>query len=361
MNNARDVSIVIPTWNGRELLAGFLPSVVAAGARYRDQHLAAVEIIIVDDSSTDGTHKWLAESYVDESLIRVVRLGRNSGFVRAANRGFAEARHPVVLLLNNDVKVSPDAIAPLVTHFEDDRVFAVCSKAFRLDTDFIDGAGKLGYFKRGFWRVYANYDVLPVPAAERPERLYSFFGSGAYTAYDAEKLSALGWFQDVLAPMYWEDVEVGYRAWKRGWTVEYEPASVVYHLSSATTSRRELQSEVGVVTERNRLLMTWINLHDPMWFVQHLIWLAIKLTASAMTFDWLYWRSFREALRRLGMVKRARRAERIATVRTDRQVAAVFASLGCNPSVHVFENVRDYPEYVRLKRELEESESPRSG
>ncbi|HJQ27322.1 MAG TPA: glycosyltransferase family 2 protein [Blastocatellia bacterium] len=348
----RSVSVIIPTWNGRELLAEFLPSVFAALDEYRDRHAAAVELLVVDDASTDDTLDWLRATHSEQSALRVVALAENLGFLRAVNRGFAEARHDIIFLLNNDVRVEADAIAPLVGHFDDGHVFAVCSKAYRLGTDFLDGAGKLGRFERGFWRVFLNYDILPtrLPAGAAP--FPSFFASGGYVAYDAQKLATLGGFCEWLAPNYWEDVEICYRAWKRGWSVAYEPASVVHHVSSATLGDAR-QHRVRLITERNRLLMTWIHLHDPAWFAAHLAWLGVKLMGAAVSLDRDYWRSFRQALARLRPIRQLRRQEKAAARRSDRELAAIFTELAASAWVAVMRNVKDYDQYLRLRRELE--------
>ena len=348
----RSVSVIIPTWNGRGLLAEFLPSVLAAIGEYRDRHGADVELLIVDDASTDDSRQWLAATYGGHAFLRVLELPQNVGFLRAVNRGFSEARHSVVFLLNNDVRVTADAIAPLVRHFDDEQVFAVCSKAYRLGTDFLDGAGKLGLFERGFWRVFLNYDILPTRLPASPPRFHSFFASGGYVAYDAAKLAALGGFCELLAPNYWEDVEVCYRAWKRGWTVEYEPASVVHHLSSATLGDAR-QRRVRLVTERNRLLMTWINLHDRGWLAAHLAWLGLKLLGATASLDRVYWQSFWQAAKRLGPVRQARRRERAAAVRSDRDIATIFDGIARSEWASVMRNVKDYARYLELRRELE--------
>jgi GT2 family glycosyltransferase len=348
----RGVSVIIPTWNGRGLLAEFLPSVLAAINEYRDRHGAQVELLIVDDASTDDTRAWLQATYGEHPALRVVELSENVGFLRAVNRGFAAARFPTVFLLNNDVRVAPGAIAPLARHFDDEQVFAVCSKAYRLGTDFLDGAGKLGLFERGFWRVFLNYDILPTRLPEAPSPFDSFFASGGYVAYDAKKLAALGGFCELLAPNYWEDVEICYRAWKRGWTVAYEPASVVYHVSSATLGDAR-QPRVRLITERNRLLMTWINLHDRAWLAAHLFWLGMKLLAAVVTLDGVYWRAFWQALGALRAVRPMRRKELAAARRTDRELAAIFTDLAASPWVSVMRNVRDYDRYLKLRSELE--------
>ncbi len=348
----RNVSVVIPNWNGCKLLPEFLPSVLAAINNYRDQYGAEVELLIVDDASTDGSQAWLASNYGQHPLLRIIELQQNLGFVRAVNKGFAEARHPIILLLNNDVRVEPDAIAPLVSHFDRHQVFAVCSKAYRLGTDFLDGAGKLGLFERGFWRVFLNYDILPTRLPKDHQPFYSFFGSGAYTAYDASKLSMLGGFCELLAPIYWEDVEICYRAWKRGWTVEYEPDSVVYHLSSATMGN-DRKRKIRMITERNRLLMTWINLHDRIWLSAHLVWLVFKLLGATVSLNRVYWQSFWQAVTQIRGVRQARRKEIKSSVHSDREVAAIFTNLAGSEWVSVMRNVKDYPQYLELKRKME--------
>src|SRR4051812_5392875 len=132
-----DVSIVIPTWNGRHLLERFLPSVFVAADRYRATSGFDVEIVIVDDGGTDDTAFWLATSY--PGRVELLMKRQNEGFSHACNTGFLHAKHPVVLLLNNDVEVEPDFIAPLVGHFAADDVFAVACLTSNLETGVASG------------------------------------------------------------------------------------------------------------------------------------------------------------------------------------------------------------------------------
>jgi GT2 family glycosyltransferase len=172
----KSVSIVIPNWNGLELLTEHFGSVIAAAEEYRSRANAEVEVIIVDDASTDRSRDWLLKSYGEHELIKVVELECNVGFLQAVNEGFTVAKHDVVLLLNNDVKVEPDCIAPLVKHFKDEVVFATCCRADRIDGGRLDGGGKIGRFERGFWRVFLNYEAIPFEATTE---LISFFGAAA--------------------------------------------------------------------------------------------------------------------------------------------------------------------------------------
>ncbi|MCS6884765.1 MAG: glycosyltransferase family 2 protein [Acidobacteriota bacterium] len=347
------VSIIIPNWNGRCLLEKFLPTVIAAAEKYHQKTLASIEVIVVDDCSDDDSLPWL-EGYSRHLPVhlKVVARQLNGGFARAANSGFLAASHEIIVLLNNDISVEPDAILPLVRHFTNPKVFAVCCKAFRLGTDFFDGAGKLGLFRRGHWRVYVNYDILPTLLAS-DVKLYSFVASGGYAAFDAAKLKQLGGFCELLSPFYWEDVELCYRAWKRGWTIEYEPESIVYHQTSSTIGTCFRPMRVRVIAERNRLLMHWINLHDRRWLLLHIFWTAMKLLAAAFKLDFVLWRALYQALCLLDEVGKLRAQEKLSSLVTDREISALFEKLLATKGIYPISKDEDYYRYLELRRSLE--------
>jgi len=329
----KSVSIVIPNWNGRNLLAEYFGSVVSAAEKFRSH--SPVEIIVVDDGSTDDSCEWLRENYGTNELVRAVELEENVGFLRAVNSGFEAAAHDVVFLLNSDVQAEPSCIAPLVKHFEDDEnVFAVCCRAGRINSERLDGGGKIGRFERGFWRVFLNYEVIN---DETETERTSFYGSGGYTAYDRKKWKQLGGFQDLLSPNYWEDVEICYRAWKRGWKVIYEPAARVRHLGSASMKKKG-GGEIKVVTERNRLLFIWINVHDAGMFASHIFWLTVKLAGAAISLKWSYLKAFRGAIAKLSKVKTLRSIEKNAALISDRGIGRIFQEIVHQPGMYVVDD-----------------------
>lgn len=317
------VSVVIPTYNGKALLARFLPSVVTALRNYTAATGAPVEILVVDDGSQDDTVEWLTAVAFD--FVRVIALSVNRGFAPTCNRGFAAAHHDLIWLLNNDIQVTPDALFPLVEHFSTPTVFAVASRALRLGSDAIDGAGRLGRCVRGYWKVFEGYDVFP---DEMPPEaiLPTFVASGGYSLFDAAKLRALGGFEELLAPFYWEDVELCYRAWKRGWEVRYEPRSLVFHQSSATIKACFEARTIEVAATRNRMLMHWIHLHDTRWWLAHLAMTGLLLLADIVT-QRGYWQAFRQAWAYRQLAFQRRREEQAHCRRTDREVAAIFATV----------------------------------
>src|SRR5262249_30615172 len=151
-----------PTYNGRELLGRCLASVM----RHRPaESQAAIEVIVADDASTDGTAQWLSDSYPD---VRVVSLETNAGFCAAANAGIAAAGGAFIQLLNNDTEVQPGWIEPALAAFADPSVGSVAPLVLvRSDLARVDSAGDAytwaGWpIKRGHGEPAARFAGRPV-------------------------------------------------------------------------------------------------------------------------------------------------------------------------------------------------------
>ena len=115
-------SVVIPNWNGRDLLEKYLPSVIEALAGD-----PANEVVVVDNGSTDGSADFVRANFPQ---VKLLALPRNFGFGGGSNAGFEAAANPVVVLLNSDMRVAPDFLAPLLEGFDDSEVFAVSCQIF---------------------------------------------------------------------------------------------------------------------------------------------------------------------------------------------------------------------------------------
>lgn len=363
---ASGVSLVIPSWNGLGLLQRFLPSILAAVSRYSTQSGAPTEIIVVDDGSSDETAGWLAAQGFQEAsgrretarqegpgtgrpVLRFARNARNLGFGETCNRGFQLATHPLVFLLNNDVEVDVDCIAPLVENFEDNSVFAAHCRVFEFDSGRECGTGKLGSFSNGFIRVHRSYAAAraarsqppkgavyegasqqesPVSscAASQRQPLYSMFASGGSAMFDRQKFLDLDGFEPLLSPFYWEDVELSYRAWKRGYTVMYEPQSIARHRISSTIGKLK-KRKVRTIEQRNRLILHWINLHDGRMLASHVAWVLLLAATALPRFKPGFVLSLAAAIRLLPQIRKRRRKEKQAAKRSDRGVFKVFAPL----------------------------------
>ena len=243
-------AIVIPNWNGRDLLDKYLPSVIAAA-----QRVSGSEVIVVDNGSTDGSAAFIRERFPQ---VRVVALENNLGFGGGSSAGFRAARHDVVVLLNSDMRVEPVFLQPLLDGFTDERVFSVSCQIFFSDPEKIREETGLTEFwwERGSLRVRHRTE----PAIKQ---LYPCaYGGGGSCAFDRRKFLELGGFDELLAPFYLEDTDLGYMAWKRGWKNLYQPASVVFHEHRGTIGRRFSEAYIQGVLKKNFLLFAWKNIHD---------------------------------------------------------------------------------------------------
>ena len=248
--NNRAASAVIPNWNGRDLLEKYLPSLVEGMAGNPEN-----EILVVDNGSSDGSVEFVRERF---PKIRVIPLERNHGFGGGSNAGFRAARNDVVVLLNSDMRVQPDFLAPLLEAFADEKVFAVSCQIFFSDPSKLREETGLtqGWWEGGSLRVRHRIDAAVT------EAFPCFYGGGGSCAFDRRKFLELGGFDELLRPFYLEDTDLGYQAWKRGWKVLYQPRSVVYHEHRGTIGKHFSQAQIDRVLKKNFILFCWKNIHE---------------------------------------------------------------------------------------------------
>ncbi len=264
-------SIVIPNWNGRDLLEKYLPSVVASIANH-----AGSEVIVVDNGSEDGSADFVRQHYPG---VRLVALDRNLGFGGGSNAGFRAAKNDVVVLLNSDMRVDPGFLAPLLAGFADEKTFAVSCQIFMSDQKKLRQETGLteGWWLQGALRV--GHRIDPKIAELFP----CFYGGGGSCAFDRNKFFELGGFDHLYKPFYLEDTDLGYLAWKRGWKVLYQPASIVYHEHRGTIGKRFSDAYIQGVLKKNFLLFTWKNIHGWKLLISHFFF----TWANAML-SWLF-------------------------------------------------------------------------
>jgi GT2 family glycosyltransferase/glycosyltransferase involved in cell wall biosynthesis len=233
------ISVVIPSRNGRELLAACLPRIFFTDG-------GADEIIVVDNGSGDGTAAWLAEA---NPRVTVESSAEPLSFTRAVNRGIERARFSHVCLLNNDMLVEPGFVSELRGAFDQvPELFSATAQIRFPEGQRREETGKTT------WRADLAATDFPIRCAEPLEgedQSYVLYGSGGCTMYDTAKLAQLGAFDARYEPAYVEDLDLGVRAWQRGWPSVYCAAARVLHRHRATTSRYFTSVELDQILERN--------------------------------------------------------------------------------------------------------------
>lgn len=292
MGTMSGLSIVIPNYNGEALLAENLPSILAA----LDGWGGECEVIVVDDCSSDGSCSLLARDFPQ---VRVMVNNQNMGFSGSCNKGLNSAKYPVAFCINNDVRADGDFITPVLQHFSDQDVFAVTPNILAeregRNQGIVYGLYGKGFLKGGF-----------APLGERGPVRDNLYAIGACVAYDMGKFRALGGYSEIYTPYLFEDVDLSYRAWKRGWRSVYEPGAAVHHLSSATIGRTKKRTK-RTIYFRNRFLFHWINLTDPMFIASNVLHTFVRLAVSFLWLDVAYYAAFFGAIRRLPGVMELRK------------------------------------------------------
>jgi GT2 family glycosyltransferase len=266
-------SVVIPNWNGRDLLEKYLPSVVAALTGHPEN-----EIIVVDNASKDGSAEFLERHFPQ---VRVIRCEKNLGFGGGSNRGFREARNDVVVLLNSDMRVDPSFLGPLLAPFDDPQVFAVACQIF-----FSDPAKRREEtgLTRGWWGQ-GRIRVAHRLEQDLGDAFPCFYAGGGSSAYDRRKFLELGGFDEVLKPFYYEDTDLGLMAWKRGWKVFYQPRSVVFHEHRGTIGRKFSARYIQSILKKNAVLFVWKDIHRWPWLGSHFVYLFASSFRSMLAGD----------------------------------------------------------------------------
>ena len=235
------ISVVIPSRDGRDLLASMLPATLA------DLTAHTAEVIVVDNGSTDGTAPFLAKEY---PAIRLDSSAQPLSFSAAVNRGIEAAHYSHTVLLNNDMQIKPGFFAALRSAFDrTPELFCATAQIFFPPGQRREETGLC------FWRKQPD-DEFPIYCAEPApgeDGTLVLYGSGGCSMYDARKLCELGGFDEAYRPAYVEDLDIGYRAWQRGWPTVFCADAQVEHRHRATTSRYFTPDYLDYLVERNYL------------------------------------------------------------------------------------------------------------
>ncbi len=295
--SAPSISIIIPTYNGRHLLAQTLAH------NLRALESPTIEWIVSDDGSDDDTAEWMAEHFPS---VKVVKSLQNRGFSVTAHRGALAATSEILFFLNNDMKISDLDLSRLLDELACPDIFAIVPTIIRPSKDNAFESITWGYFKGG-WLTPESYPPESVDIAESRPILWA---CGGAMAVRRDRYFALGGFDPLFSPFYFEDLDLSYRAWQRGWASWYMPLGTILHDHQATIGRLFSQSQVAKIHRRNHYLFMWRNLTSTRLLVSHFATIALKL----VTLQWADIGAIFSALRHIKIVLRHRRHRPMPTV-----------------------------------------------
>jgi GT2 family glycosyltransferase len=261
MSNKKSISVVIPSFNGKDLLDQNLPFLFAA------LQFSAIdfEVFVCDDCSSDNSISFLEEFYPE---IKILKQEVNKGFSPTINLGIRNATKDLVFILNNDVTLSENYFEAKFKYFKNHDTFGVMGKIVGTNGETQDTAKfpEISFLKI---KGTVNYEL------QKEEKDFwhpTFMLSGANSLVCRENIQVLNGFDELFAPFYWEDVDLSVRAWKMGWKCYYEPNSICIHPTSSTIGKIFKKRAVKIVAERNKYFLHLLHLES-----NQLFWYRMKI------------------------------------------------------------------------------------
>jgi GT2 family glycosyltransferase len=235
------ISAIVPTLRGQARLERNLGSV----AQSLETTGEPWEIVVVDDGG--GGITWSGPG------IRVVQLTQNRGYGPAVNAGVAASTGEYLLVLNDDVRLEPETVARLRSLFPDPSLFAVVPAIRSPLAACGDEGGKAGVWDAGL------IEIREAPSARTHP---TFYAVGCCFLCPRDHWNVLGGYAEAFAPFLWEDVDLCYRAWRRGLRTLHVPEVACHHEGSATLRAERTLDERERIGFRNRVLFHLRNLRD---------------------------------------------------------------------------------------------------
>ena len=251
-------SIVAVVYNGVPFLEPLLNSLAA-------QTLPPDELIVVDNLSTDGSRELLPGLLTSLPFpTRLLFENVNRGYCGAANRGLRQAPGEFVLLLNQDTRLDKEFCREALKGFTGtSRVGMVSGRILRFDETTVDSLGQ--YLSRSLYPKERGYNTPWRSIQEEEREIFSVCGAVAfYRRAMLQEVAFQGEYLDEDFFMFFDDIDLGWRAQRRGWKARYVPEAIAFHSRSGTLSpgkkvglffRRPLELRYHLVKNRYLTLL----------------------------------------------------------------------------------------------------------
>jgi GT2 family glycosyltransferase len=247
------VSVSLVTYNAARWLDACLASLF-------EQRHPNLEILVLDNGSTDGTRERLEAATAGRPGTRVVLSPTNLGYAAGHNRAIADSRGEYVCLLNQDIVLDPDFLGAALAAFDSPTVGSVQGRLRWLSpdlerTDLIDSTGlQINRSRRITSRGQGSPDG---PHYDRAGLLFGVDGAcPVYRRSALEEVKVAGEYLDEDFFMYKEDVDLAWRLLLRGWDAAYAPGAVAWHARGAGESAAKTAWEV---IQHRRRIPTWVK------------------------------------------------------------------------------------------------------
>lgn len=275
----RGISVVLPNYNGTELLKQNLPPLIealkASGANY--------EIIVSDDNSSDESIEFLAEAFPS---VTVLCHAFNTGFASNCNRGITAARYAFCCVVNTDVTFTNNYFKHALEKLEDNNnAFSVTGPIHNysdtLENVIYTETWCTASFERGFFRTRHPDRKVSHSTAFRITKL------GCCFTARTSMLKKLGGYDERYSPFYWEDVELALHARAQGYDLLFSEGCEVFHAMSSTIPKYNKQSRIKFISQRNKYYLAWRYMKGPRQHLTHIFHQILLTPFRLLAGQWI--------------------------------------------------------------------------
>ncbi len=246
-----ELSVIILSFNTKDLLKQCLESVLEGVGSPRPVGRPQVEVIVVDNHSTDDSPAMVKQEF---PAVILVESPENWGFARGNNLGLAKAKGKFVLFLNSDTKVFPDTLKKMLAYLEENPGVGVATCRVEFSDGSLDPAShrgfptpwnSLAYFlglEKLFPRVkiFSGYhlgylDQNTIHEIDTP--------TGAFYLVRREVLKEVGSFDEKYF-MYAEDIDLSLRIKQAGWKIMFVPEAKIIHFKKQSGREKKVEGKI---------------------------------------------------------------------------------------------------------------------
>lgn len=261
--------IVILNYNGHALLEECLPSIVEA-ARFSKRKTT---VTVLDNQSTDDSLGFLRSRFPEVDILEA----ESNRILFSYNEALKKMSEEVVILLNNDIRVDKGFVDPLIDPFETDAgIFSVGSKCLDFDGGGFQGEKSIAGMRWGLFSTDSRY-----PGYQKDMERPSWTAQVALGAFDRKKFLEIGGYDDLYFPGLWEDTDLSFQAYRRGWHCLYAPKSVIYHKGQVSFHKEYGSKERAVIAYRNTFLFMWKNFKGFAFFASQAFFVPLRLLLAS--------------------------------------------------------------------------------
>lgn len=302
-------SIIIPNYNGFELLQKNLPKVISAIENNDD-----VSIVLVDDYSSSEEQSKLDEfvsKLNSKTPVTLLKHKKNKGFSSTVNTGAFHIPADLYILLNTDVVPEKGFVEKAQKHFKcNENLFGVGFMDRSRDSrgEVWRGRG-IGRWEKGFM-MHSKGDV---------DKTNTLWVSGGSSAIRGSMFRNLKGFDTTMDPFYWEDIDLSYRAQKRGYKIMFDKNIIVDHYHDEGSIKKHYnKKKIMTIAYRNQFIFHWKNLTDYSLVLSHIVWLPVHFLRALISLDQTFLFGFTQAIFKLPAIFANRRRNKQAV--TDKSI-----------------------------------------